>query len=59
MINTIERSICASAKVSMAKGSGRARTINAPMRTQNSVEASNAKALAAMTPQPKRVIAIA
>ena len=59
VINTNERNICASANVNMANGSGRARTINAPIAAESSVEASRVKALAAMTFQPNSVIAIA
>ena len=59
MISTNERSICASASVNMANGSGRARTISAPINAESAVDASRVKALAAITFQPNCVIAIA
>jgi hypothetical protein len=59
VISTNERSICASASVNIANGSGRARTISAPMTAERPVEADSVKALAAITFQPNCVIAIA
>ena len=59
MISTTERRSWESANVSIANGSGRALTIKAPTSAKISVESSSVAPLAARTPRPNRVIAIA